>query len=46
MVAAIPRVPKVVKIYGDLGPAIERAVSAYAEEVENRSVPVPDTVDR
>jgi len=44
MLGLNPRVPKFVKIYGDLGPAIERAVSAYAEEVKDRSFPTPDNV--
>lgn len=34
--------PKFVKVYGDLGPAIERAVKTYAEEVKDRSFPGPD----
>ncbi|NBB97082.1 MAG: 3-methyl-2-oxobutanoate hydroxymethyltransferase [Alphaproteobacteria bacterium] len=44
MLGLNPRVPKFVKIYGDLGPAIERAVSGYAEEVKDRSFPAPDNV--
>jgi 3-methyl-2-oxobutanoate hydroxymethyltransferase len=46
MLGLNPRVPKFVKIYGDLGPAIERAVSAYAEEVKDRSFPTSDNVYR
>jgi len=38
--------PKFVKVYGDLGPAIERAVSQYAEEVKDRSFPSEDEVYR
>jgi 3-methyl-2-oxobutanoate hydroxymethyltransferase len=38
--------PKFVKVYGDLGPAIERAVSQYAEEVKDRSFPGTDEVYR
>ncbi|CUH84921.1 3-methyl-2-oxobutanoate hydroxymethyltransferase [Thalassovita mediterranea] len=34
--------PKFVKKYGDLGPAIERAVSDYAEEVKTRAFPTKD----
>jgi 3-methyl-2-oxobutanoate hydroxymethyltransferase len=34
--------PKFVKKYGDLGPAIERAVSDYAEEVKTRAFPAPE----
>jgi 3-methyl-2-oxobutanoate hydroxymethyltransferase len=44
MLGLNPRVPKFVKIYGDLGPSIERAVSAYADDVKNRSFPTPDNV--
>ncbi len=36
--------PKFVKVYGDLGPAIERAVSEYAEEVKTRAFPSEDEV--
>ncbi len=39
MLGLNPRVPKFVKIYGDLGPAIERAVAAYAEDVTARAFP-------
>ena len=38
--------PKFVKVYGDLGPAIERAVEQYAEEVKDRSFPGEDQVYR
>ncbi|SHH66917.1 3-methyl-2-oxobutanoate hydroxymethyltransferase [Cognatishimia maritima] len=34
--------PKFVKVYGNLGPAIENAVKTYAEEVKDRSFPGPD----
>jgi len=34
--------PKFVKVYGDLGPAIERAVKSYADDVKDRSFPGPD----
>ncbi|SFA87679.1 ketopantoate hydroxymethyltransferase [Poseidonocella pacifica] len=36
--------PKFVKVYGDLGPSIEKAVSDYAEEVRDRSFPGPEQV--
>ncbi|MGZ3411326.1 MAG: 3-methyl-2-oxobutanoate hydroxymethyltransferase [Xanthobacteraceae bacterium] len=44
MLGLSPRVPKFVKRYGDLGPAIERAVAAYAGEVRSRAFPGPDQV--
>ncbi|MDC7788093.1 3-methyl-2-oxobutanoate hydroxymethyltransferase [Rhodoplanes sp. TEM] len=44
MLGLSPRVPKFVKRYGDLGPAIERAVAAYAEEVRSRTFPGPENV--
>lgn len=46
MLGLNPRVPKFVKVYGDLGPAIERAVSQYAEEVKTRSFPGEGNVYR
>ena len=46
MLGLNPWVPKFVKTYGDLGPAIERAVSDYAEEVRSRAFPGPDNVYR
>lgn len=39
MLGLSPRVPKFVKKYADLGPAIEAAVGAYAAEVKSRSFP-------
>ncbi|WP_323784638.1 3-methyl-2-oxobutanoate hydroxymethyltransferase [Thalassovita sp.] len=36
--------PKFVKTYCNLGPAIEQAVSEYAEDVKNRRFPGPDQV--
>jgi len=39
MLGLSPRVPKFVKRFGDLGPAIEQAVKAYAEEVRTRTFP-------
>lgn len=38
--------PKFVKVYSDLGPAIDRAVRDYAEEVKSRAFPGPDQVYR
>jgi 3-methyl-2-oxobutanoate hydroxymethyltransferase len=39
MLGLSPRVPKFVKKYADLGPAIEAAVSCYAAEVKSRAFP-------
>jgi 3-methyl-2-oxobutanoate hydroxymethyltransferase len=39
MLGLSPWVPKFVKRYTNLGPSIEAAVSAYAEEVRNRAFP-------
>lgn len=44
MLGLNPWVPKFVKKYGNLGPQIEEAVKAYAEEVSDRSFPGPDQV--
>jgi 3-methyl-2-oxobutanoate hydroxymethyltransferase len=44
MLGLSPRVPKFVKRFGDLGPGIEAAVAAYAEEVRARAFPGPDQV--
>lgn len=38
--------PKFVRVYGDLGPSIEKAVSDYAEEVKSRAFPGEDEVYR
>lgn len=38
--------PKFVKVYGDLGPAIEKAVGTYAVEVKSRAFPGPDQTYR
>lgn len=46
MLGLNPWVPKFVKKYGDLGPAIERAVADYAEEVKSRTFPGPENVYR
>jgi 3-methyl-2-oxobutanoate hydroxymethyltransferase len=37
-------VPKFVKRYAELGPAIEQAVSAYAAEVRTRAFPAEANV--
>jgi 3-methyl-2-oxobutanoate hydroxymethyltransferase len=44
MLGLSPRVPKFVKRFGDLGPAIDRAVAAYAAEVRERRFPAADNV--
>jgi 3-methyl-2-oxobutanoate hydroxymethyltransferase len=46
MLGLNPRVPKFVKVYGDLGPAIERAVAEYTSEVKDRSFPSEANVYR
>ncbi len=46
MLGLNPWVPKFVKKYGDLGPAIERAVADYASEVRTRAFPGDDHVYR
>jgi 3-methyl-2-oxobutanoate hydroxymethyltransferase len=42
MLGLSPRVPKFVKRYATLGPAIEEAVRAYAAEVKDRTFPAPE----
>jgi 3-methyl-2-oxobutanoate hydroxymethyltransferase len=44
MLGLSPRVPKFVQRFGQLGPSIEQAVSAYAEAVRARSFPGPEHV--
>ena len=44
MLGLSPRVPKFVKRFSDLGPAIDRAVAAYAAEVRSRAFPAADNV--
>jgi 3-methyl-2-oxobutanoate hydroxymethyltransferase len=44
MLGLSPRVPKFVKRYTDLGPAIDRAIRSYADEVRARSFPAADHV--
>ena len=46
MLGLNPWVPKFVKVYGDLGPAIERAVESYAADVRDRAFPGEDQVYR
>src|SRR5437588_2477697 len=42
MLGLSPRVPKFVRRYGDLGPAIEAAVQGYASDVRSRAFPGPE----
>jgi 3-methyl-2-oxobutanoate hydroxymethyltransferase len=44
MLGLSPRVPKFVRRYADLGPAIEAAVEAYARDVRSRTFPGADNV--
>jgi 3-methyl-2-oxobutanoate hydroxymethyltransferase len=44
MLGLSPRVPKFVRRYGELGPAIESAVAAYAADVRSRAFPGPEHV--
>jgi 3-methyl-2-oxobutanoate hydroxymethyltransferase len=44
MLGLSPRVPKFVRRYGDLGPAIEAAVASYAADVRARAFPGPEHV--
>jgi 3-methyl-2-oxobutanoate hydroxymethyltransferase len=44
MLGLSPRVPKFVRRYGDIGPAIESAVAAYAADVRSRAFPSPEHV--
>jgi 3-methyl-2-oxobutanoate hydroxymethyltransferase len=44
MLGLSPRVPKFVKRYTDLGPSIDRAIKAYADEVRARHFPGADQV--
>src|SRR5262245_30033084 len=41
MLGLSPRVPKFVREFGEVGKAIEKAISAYATEVRTRSFPTP-----
>lgn len=42
MLGLSPRVPKFVRRYGELGPGIEAAISAYAADVRSRAFPGPE----
>ena len=42
MLGLTPRAPKFVKRYGDIGPAIAKAVEDYAREVRERTFPAPE----
>jgi 3-methyl-2-oxobutanoate hydroxymethyltransferase len=42
MLGLSPRVPKFVKRFGTLGPAIDAAIKGYADEVRARKFPAPD----
>jgi 3-methyl-2-oxobutanoate hydroxymethyltransferase len=42
MLGLSPRVPKFVKEFGEVGRAIEKAISAYADEVRARKFPLPE----
>jgi 3-methyl-2-oxobutanoate hydroxymethyltransferase len=42
MLGLSPRVPKFVRRYGELGPGIEAAISAYAGDVRSRAFPGPE----
>jgi 3-methyl-2-oxobutanoate hydroxymethyltransferase len=42
MLGLSPRVPKFVKRYTELGPSIDAAVKAYADEVRGRAFPGPE----
>jgi 3-methyl-2-oxobutanoate hydroxymethyltransferase len=44
MLGLTPKVPKFVKAFGDIGPAIDAAIGGYAEAVRNRSFPSADHV--
>ena len=46
MLGLSPWTPKFVKVYGQLGPMIEQAVSDYAEDVRTRAFPTEDEVYR
>ncbi len=44
MLGLSPRTPKFVRRYGNLGPAIEQAIEAYARDVRSRAFPGPEHV--
>jgi 3-methyl-2-oxobutanoate hydroxymethyltransferase len=41
MLGLSPRVPKFVKEFGEVGKAIEKAISSYADDVRSRQFPTP-----
>ena len=42
MLGLSPKVPKFVKMFGEVGAAIEGAIASYAEEVRERRFPAPE----
>ena len=42
MLGLSPRVPKFVKEFGEVGKAIAKAISSYADEVRARTFPLPE----
>ena len=42
MLGLSPRVPKFVKEFGEVGKAIEKAISSYADEVRARTFPLAE----
>ncbi len=42
MLGLSPRVPKFVRMFGEVGRAIEGAIKSYADEVRSRSFPAPE----
>ncbi|MGY3446061.1 MULTISPECIES: 3-methyl-2-oxobutanoate hydroxymethyltransferase [unclassified Bradyrhizobium] len=44
MLGLSPRAPKFVRRYGNLGPAIEKAIAGYARDVKSRAFPGPEHV--
>jgi 3-methyl-2-oxobutanoate hydroxymethyltransferase len=42
MLGLSPRVPKFVRMFGEVGRAIEGAIKSYADEVRARSFPAPE----
>lgn len=42
MLGLSPRVPKFVKLFGEVGKSIEKAIRTYADEVRARSFPAPE----
>jgi 3-methyl-2-oxobutanoate hydroxymethyltransferase len=42
MLGLSPRVPKFVKLFGEVGKGIEQAIRTYAQEVRTRAFPAPE----